>query len=207
MTALEFRTIEPKRLYFGTPAALISSLNEDGATNLAPRSSFWAPGWTLVPGVLDRTKTAENLARHPECVVNIALPELGDNVEELASLPGKNPVPETKAKQFRFEPDKFKSAGLTPLASNLVRPARARECLVRTEARAQNLHRISGAKLEQLGGGIAAEVEIVRLHVASDFVLGDRYIDAVKWSPLIYNFRHYFRLAEHELGKTFRAQR
>jgi flavin reductase (DIM6/NTAB) family NADH-FMN oxidoreductase RutF len=112
-----------------------------------------------------------------------------------------------KAKQFRFEPDKFKSAGLTPLESNLVRPARARECPVRTEARAQNLHRISGAKLEQLGGGIAAEVEIVRLHVATDFVLGDRYIDAVKWSPLIYNFRHYFRLAEHELGKTFRAER
>jgi hypothetical protein len=75
------------------------------------------------------------------------------------------------------------------------------------EARVQNLHRISGAKLEQLGGGIAAEVEIVRLHVATDFVLGDRYIHAVKWSPLIYNFRHYFRLAEHELGKTFRAQR
>ncbi len=33
------------------------------------------------------------------------------------------------------------------------------------EARAQNLHRISGAKLEQLGGGIAAEIEIVRVQV------------------------------------------
>jgi hypothetical protein len=41
-----------------------------------------------------------------------------------------------------------------------------------------------------LGGGIAAEVEIVRVHVASDFVLGDRYIDPARWSPLIYNFRH-----------------
>jgi flavin reductase (DIM6/NTAB) family NADH-FMN oxidoreductase RutF len=128
MAALEFRTIEPKIRYFGTPVALISSLNEDGATNLAPMSSFWALGGTLVLGVLDET-------------------------------------------------------------------------------RVQHLHRISGAKLEQLGGGIVAEVEIVRLHVATDFVLGDRYIDAVKWSPLIYNFRHYFRLAEHELGKTFRAER
>jgi methylphosphotriester-DNA--protein-cysteine methyltransferase len=75
------------------------------------------------------------------------------------------------------------------------------------EARVQNLHRIGGAKLEQLGGGIAAEIEIVRVHVANDFVLGNRYIDPAKWSPLIYNFRHYFRLAEHELGKTFRAER
>jgi hypothetical protein len=47
----------------------------------------------------------------------------------------------------------------------------------------------------------------MRVHVASDFVLGDRYIDPAKRSPLIYSFRHYFRLAERELGKTFRAER
>jgi len=199
MATLEFRTIEPKILYFGTPAALISSLNEDGTTNLAPMS--------LVLGVLDETKTAENLARHPECVVNIPSPELWKNVEELAPLTGKNPVPEAKAKQFCFEPHKFKSAGLRPLASDLVRPARARECPVQMEACVQGLHRISGAKLEDLGEGIAAEVEIVRVYEASDFVLGDRYIDPARWSPLIYNFRHYFRLAERELGKTFRAER
>ena len=207
MEALEFQTIEPKILYFGMPVALISSLNEDGDTNLAPMSSFWALGWTLVLGVLDATKTAENLTRHAECVVNIPSPGLWRKVEKLAPLTGKNPVPEIKAKQFRFEPNKFESAGLTPLASELVRPARARECPVQMEARVQNLHRIRGAKLEQLGGGIAAEVEIVRVHVASGFVLGDRYIDPAKWSPLIYNFRHYFRLAERELGKTFRAER
>ena len=154
MATLEFRTIEPKILYFGTPVALISSLNEDGTTNLAPMS--------LVLGVLDETKTAENLARHPECVVNIPSPELWKNVEELAPLTGKNPVPEAKAKQFCFEPHKFKSAGLRPLASDLVRPARARECPVQMEACVQGLHRISGAKLEELGEGIAAEVEIVR---------------------------------------------
>jgi len=37
-----------------------------------------------------------------------------------------------------------------------------------------------------LGGGIAAEVEIVRVHVASDFVLDDRYIDPARWSLLIF---------------------
>lgn len=123
MAALEFRTIEPKILYFGTPVALISSLNEHGATNLARRSSFCALGWTLVLGLLVETKTAEDLAKHPECVVNIASPELCNKVEELALLTGKNPVLETEAKQFRFEPDKSKSAGLTPLESNLVRPS------------------------------------------------------------------------------------
>jgi flavin reductase (DIM6/NTAB) family NADH-FMN oxidoreductase RutF len=61
---MEFRTIEPKILYFGNPVALISSLNEDGSTNLAPISSFWALGWTMVLGLLDETKTAENMERH-----------------------------------------------------------------------------------------------------------------------------------------------
>ena len=207
MGEAEFRTIEPKILYFGTPVALISSLNEDGTTNLAPMSSFWALGWTLMLGLLDETKTAENLARHPECVVNLPAPELWKKVEALAPLTGKNPVPEIKAAQFRFEADKFAAAGLTPLASEMVRPARALECSVHMEARVLRLHQMGGDRLGKLGGGVAAEVEIVRVHAANDLVVGDNYIDPQKWSPLLYNFRHYFRLAEKELGKTFRAEK
>jgi flavin reductase (DIM6/NTAB) family NADH-FMN oxidoreductase RutF len=202
-----FRTIEPKILYFGTPVALISSLNEDGSTNLAPISSFWALGWTLMLGLLDETKTAENLARHAECVINLPSPEMWQAVEKLAPLTGKNPVPEIKTKQFRFEKDKFGAAGLTELASEVVRPARARECPVQMEARVRHLHPMKGTKLEELGGGVAAEVEILRVHVAEEFISGGNYIDPSKWSPLLYNFRHYFRLAEHELGKTFRAEK
>src|ERR1700685_122110 len=207
MPEAEFRTIEPKILYFGTPVALISSLNEDGTTNLAPMSSFWALGWTLMLGLLDETKTAENLERHPECVVNLPSPDMWREVEKLAPLTGKDPVPEIKAKQFRFEPHKFEAAGLTAMASEVVKPMRARECPVHLEARVTKMHRLEGKRLKQVGGGLAAEVEIVRVHVASDFVLENKYIDPAKWSPLIYNFRHYFRLGEQELGKTFRAER
>jgi flavin reductase (DIM6/NTAB) family NADH-FMN oxidoreductase RutF len=207
MSNSEFRTIEPKILYFGTPVAVISSLNEDGSTNLAPMSSFWALGWTLMLGLLDETKTAENLKRHPECVVNLPSPDLWRNVEQLAPLTGKNPVPEIKAKQFRFEADKFAAAAFTPQESEVVRPARIRECPIHMEARVIRLHKMAGEKLEQLGGGVAAEVEIVRVHAANDLILGDNYIDPQKWSPLLYNFRHYFRLADKELGKTFRAEK
>ena len=205
-TERKFRTIEPKILYFGTPVALVSSLNEDGSTDLAPISSFWALGWTLILGLLTETKTADNMARHRECVVNLPSPEMWRNVEKLAPLTGKNPVPKLKSKQFRFEPHKFAAAELTPLASDAVKPARARECPVHMEARVIALHQLKGQKLSELGGGIAAEVEVARVHVADDFVLRDKYIDPAKWSPLIYNFRHYFRLADQELGKTFRAE-
>jgi hypothetical protein len=47
----------------------------------------------------------------------------------------------------------------------------------------------------------------VRVHVATDFILKDSYIDPAKWSPRIYNFRHYWELADKELGKTFGQKR
>ena len=91
MAALEFRTIEPKILYFGTPVALISSLNEDGATNLAPMSSFWALGWTLVLGVLDETKTAENLRDTPNALLIFLRQNCGRS--KAGSAHGKEPGP------------------------------------------------------------------------------------------------------------------
>jgi flavin reductase (DIM6/NTAB) family NADH-FMN oxidoreductase RutF len=206
MAATRFKTIEPKILYFGTPVALISSLNEDGTTNLAPMSSFWALGWTVVLGLLNDTKTAENFSRHTECVINLPSPEMWEQVEKLAPLTGKNPVPEEKGKQFHFEKDKFSPAALTPAPSEIVKPLRVEECPIQMEAKVSRLHPLSGQKLGELSGGVAAEVEVLRVHAREDFVQGERHIDAAKWSPLIYNFRHYFRLAEHELGKTFRAE-
>jgi hypothetical protein len=52
----EFATIQPKILYFGTPVALVSSMNRDGSPNLAPISSFWALGWTITLGLLAETQ-------------------------------------------------------------------------------------------------------------------------------------------------------
>jgi flavin reductase (DIM6/NTAB) family NADH-FMN oxidoreductase RutF len=202
----KFRTIEPKILYFGNPVALVSSLNEDGSTDLAPISSSWALGWTMMLGLVSETKTADNVQRHAECVVNFPSPDLWQSVERLAPLTGKNPVPNLKADKFHFEPQKFEAAQMTPLKSDVVKPMRAQECPVHLEARVIAVHQMHGKRLEQLGGGVAAEIEVVRIHVAEDFILNERYVDPAKWSPLIYNFRHYFRLAENELGKTFRAE-
>ena len=36
--------INPPVLYFGTPVIILSTLNEDGSTNLSPLSSAWALG-------------------------------------------------------------------------------------------------------------------------------------------------------------------
>ncbi|MDK4739982.1 flavin reductase family protein [Rhizobium sp. CNPSo 3464] len=200
------RTVEPKILYFGTPIALISSLNEDGSTNLSPISSFWALGWTMALGLLNDAKLAENLARHPECVVNLPSPSMWQMVEKLAPLTGKDPVPELKSRQFRTEKDKFTAAGFSRRDSELVRPVRAVECPVQMEARVLSRHEMGGTRLAELGGGLVAVVEILRVHACEEFLKGDSdHIDPHKWSPLVYNFRHYYDLSDTELGKTFRA--
>ncbi|MGY5810471.1 flavin reductase family protein [Rhizobium sp. LEGMi198b] len=200
------RTVEPKILYFGTPIALISSLNEDGSTNLSPISSFWALGWTMALGLLNDAKLAENLARHPECVVNLPSPSMWQMVEKLAPLTGKDPVPELKSRQFRTEKDKFTAAGFSRHDSELVRPVRAAECPVQMEARVLSRHEMGGTRLAELGGGLVAVVKILRVHACEEFLKGDSdHIDPHKWSPLVYNFRHYYDLSDTELGKTFRA--
>lgn len=205
-TDLHFRTISPSILYFGNPVALVASINDDRSANLAPLSSFWALGWTMTLGLLAETQTIRNLEKRPECVVNLPSPEMWRQVETLAPLTGRDPVPDDKRSKFRFEKDKFAAASFTTLASELVRAPRVKECPVQLEAVVRSIHTLVGEpRVHKLGGAASVEVEILRVHVRSDFVLEDHYIDPAKWQPLIYNFRHYFGLGD-ELGHTFRAE-
>lgn len=201
-----FVTIEPKILYFGTPVALISSLNDDASTNLAPMSSFWALGWTITLGLAKLTQTLKNLEKRPDCVINLPTPEMWKQVERLAPLTGQNPVPAEKSSQFRFERDKFAAGNFTPIPSECVAAARAKECPVHLEAMMRKIHVLEGDKrLAKSGGAAAVEVEVLRVHVRPDLVVKEKYIAADRWQPLIYNFRHYFGLGD-ELGQTFRAE-
>lgn len=196
-----FQTIEPKILYFGTPVVLISSLNEDGTANLAPMSSAWALGWIVMLGLGTNGKTYENLVERSECVLNFPSDRLWSAVESLASLTGKSPVPPDKRDRFRYEPDKFGAAHLTPLPSLCVRPPRVMECLLQMEAVVRNIVAIGGVDSE-----IAAiEVQVLKVHAHVEIIHSLNHIHPAKWRPLIYNFRHYFGLGR-ELGKSFRSE-
>jgi flavin reductase (DIM6/NTAB) family NADH-FMN oxidoreductase RutF len=196
-----FETIEPKILYFGTPVVLISTLNEDGAPNLAPMSSAWALGWTVLLGLGAEGKTLENLARERECTLNFPSEALAAAVERLAPLTGKSPVPEHKQAQYRYEPDKFCAADLTPAPSVEVRAPRVAECPLQMEGRVRGIGGIGRRE----DGVVAVEVEVVRVHALKSIIRGERHIDPHHWRPLIYNFRHYFGLGQ-ELGKSFKSE-
>jgi flavin reductase (DIM6/NTAB) family NADH-FMN oxidoreductase RutF len=193
--------IEPSILYFGTPVVLLSTLNEDGSANLAPMSSAWALGYTVMLGLGGRGKTIENLERERECVINLPSAALWRHVERLAPLTGRNPVPDSKARQFRFEPRKFEAAALTPQTSEVVAPPRVRECPLQLEASITAIRPIGPD-----GSAAGVEAQVLRVHAAPDIVIeGTSYVDASSWSPLLYVFRHYVA-AGARLGKTFRAE-
>jgi len=89
------KTIEPTILYFGTPVALISTLNPDGSPNLAPMSSAWWLGWSCMLGLGQMGQTSDNLIRTRDCVINLPSEDLATHVDRLALTTGKNPVPES----------------------------------------------------------------------------------------------------------------
>ncbi|GGJ38857.1 flavin reductase family protein [Streptomyces brasiliensis] len=192
--------IEPSILYFGTPVVLLSTENDDGTFNLAPISSAWALGQTVVLGLGRDGQTARNLGRRPDLVINLPAPDQWQAVERLAPLTGRDPVPATKAVGCRFEPDKFGAAGLCESPSEVVRPPRVAECPIQLEARAERV------QPDVSGDFVIAETVVRKVHVDPRIVVpGTDHVDPAAWSPLIYNFRHYFGLGP-ELGHTYRSQ-
>ncbi|MWA09303.1 flavin reductase family protein [Streptomyces sp. BA2] len=195
-------SISPSILYFGTPVALLTTENPDGTANLAPISSAWALGHTLVLGLGAEGRTVANLAERPELVVNLPPADLWAAVERLAPLTGADPVPAGKRGVYRHEPDKFAATGLHPRASEAVGPPRVDECPLQLEAVVRG---ITSAGPDS--GFRIVECEVVRVHAAASVVVpGTQHIDPAAWNPLIYNFRHYFGLARPELGHGFRSQ-
>jgi flavin reductase (DIM6/NTAB) family NADH-FMN oxidoreductase RutF len=193
-------TITPSVLYFGTPVVLLSTENEDGTVNLAPMSSAWALGQVIVLGLGADGQTARNLNRGGDLVINVPAPGQWEAVERLAPLTGRSPVPERKRGTFRFEPAKFAAAGLHAEPSELVRPPRVAECPLQLEARATDVRPGAGEEF------LIVQAAVLRVHADPRIVVpGTQHVDPRRWSPLIYNFRHYYGLGP-ELGYTFRSQ-
>ncbi len=209
------KTIDPTILYFGTPVALISTLNPDGSPNLAPMSSAWWLGWSCMLGLGQMGQTSDNLIRTRECVINLPSEDLVTHVDRLALTTGKDPVPEKKRQWgYRHEADKFGTAGLTPVKSEVVAPPRVAECPVQMEG---IVH-----EWRPFGKNVSAnvfEVHIVKLHVEESLLIEREdvrpHIDAVRWRPLMMSFCRFFglggevhpsRLAESDFMKFVTQQ-
>lgn len=198
---LHFKKIKPNIMYYGTSTFLLSTLNEDGTTNISPMSSSWALGNYIVLGVGLGGKAIENIKRHKECVINLPSPDLWKNVERISSFSGKKNIPPLKKQLgFTYKKEKYEAAGLTPLPSMTVAPTRIKECPIQIEAEVKHI------RIPDYEPSFAiVETQALHFHAEEKIILNDNHIDPSKWSPLIYNFRHYFGLGK-EIGKTFRSE-
>ena len=190
-------TIEPAILYLGTPVVLVSTLNEDGSPNLAPISSAFWLGWRGILGIGSRSKTAQNMIRTRECVLNMPSADLVGAVNDLAMTTGADPVPPMKeGRGYRHEKDKFGISGLTPVASETVTAPRVLECPVQMEARVERVNPVADDDEKQRGGIFCFEVRILRVH-AHPSVLMEGYmnrIDPNRWRPLMMSFQRFYGL-------------
>jgi flavin reductase (DIM6/NTAB) family NADH-FMN oxidoreductase RutF len=185
------RVLNPKMLYFGTPVVLVSSLNEDGSTNVAAMSSAWWLGNTAMLGLSASSQTVRNLEQRPACVLNLAGAAMVDAVDRLALLTGRPDVPGYKrARGYRYEPDKFTAARLTPASFGEGLPCGVAESQIQLEGRVRAMHDIDGPE----SGLRALEVPVSRTHVDDSLLMTGHpgYIDPLAWDPLFMKFTEYF---------------
>ena len=98
---------------------------------------------------------------------------------------------------YRHEKDKFLAAGLTPVASDVVRPLRIAECPVQLEAVLEATHPF-GTRPNKPTTALAFEMRIVKAHI-DEAILAEgkpNHVDPDKWRPLLMSFCQFYGLGE-----------
>jgi flavin reductase (DIM6/NTAB) family NADH-FMN oxidoreductase RutF len=142
------------------PIALVSSVDQGNVRNLAPFSYFTAcssnppvvvfcPILRPVPPLAK--DTLRNILATREFVVNIVSEEFAERMNATAAQVGP-------------EVDEFELSGLTPMASELVKPARVAESPIHMECRLLQVVQVS----DQPGGGTLVLGEVLRFHIRED---------------------------------------
>jgi hypothetical protein len=117
-------------------------------------------------------------------------------------------MPDHKKKMnYRYESKKFEVAGLTPIASDLVKAPRAKECPVQLEAVVENIRPFGENDPGRPFPAVAIEMRIVRVHVHESLVVtgNPNRIDPEKWtsdyefSPILWSW---FRCVSIEVQRV-----
>jgi flavin reductase (DIM6/NTAB) family NADH-FMN oxidoreductase RutF len=201
------RSIRPSVLYFGTPVALLATVNPDGRSNLSPISSVWSLADRLVLGLGLEGQAWLNLQRHADCVLNLPSARQWPQVERLARATGRAEVPAAKqAMGYVHVSDKFALAGLQRAQAELVQAERAPGCPLQVEARLASPLSAEQVQAAQARGFAIVELQILRVHAHEDITVpGSQHVDTQAWQPLIYLFRHYCGTSR-PMAANFRAE-
>jgi flavin reductase (DIM6/NTAB) family NADH-FMN oxidoreductase RutF len=144
------------------PIALVSTVDDAHVRNLAPFSYFTACSSNppvvvfcpiLRPAPPMAKDTLRNILATREFVVNIVSEEFAERMNATSA-------------QVSPEVDEFEISGLTPVASELIEPARVAESAVHMECRLLQVVQVS----DKPGGGSLVLGEVLRFHVRQDLI-------------------------------------
>ncbi|HTV82370.1 MAG TPA: flavin reductase family protein [Acidobacteriaceae bacterium] len=148
------------------PIAFVSTVDAAGIRNLAPFSYFTGCSTNppvvcfcaaVRPGPRPQKDTLENIRATGEFVVNIVSEEMAEQMNACSA-------------EVSPEVDEFALSGLTPMASELVKPPRVAESRVQMECRLRQVIAVS----DKPGGGNLVLGDVLRFHVL-ETVLRDGY--------------------------------
>jgi flavin reductase (DIM6/NTAB) family NADH-FMN oxidoreductase RutF len=148
------------------PIAFVSTVDASGARNLAPFSFFTGCSanppvvcfsTTVRTGPVPLKDTLRNVRESGEFVVNVVSEEFAEQMNACSA-----DVPP--------EIDEFELSGLTPLASELVRPPRVAESHVQMECRLRQIVTVS----EKPGGGYLVLGDVLLFHIDEAVLDGDK---------------------------------
>lgn len=154
------------------PICFASTVNKDGQPNLAPFSFFNLfssnpPIAVFSPAYSGRTGAAKdtllNLQEVPEVVINI----VNYNMVQQTSL-ASSPFPRGV--------NEFIKSGLTPIPSELIKPARVKESPVQLECKVNEIKELG----KQGGAGNLVICEVLRIHIDSSVLDEENHIDTRK---------------------------
>ena len=146
------------------PIAFVSTVDAAGIRNLAPFSYFTGCGTNppvvcfcaaVRSGPRPHKDTLENIRATGEFVVNIVSEEFSEQMNQCAA-------------EVPPEIDEFELSGLTPLASDVVKPPRVAESKIHLECRLRQIVVVS----DQPGGGILVLGDVLLFHVQESILDG-----------------------------------
>jgi len=154
------------------PIAFASTIDGDGQANLAPFSFFNVfsanpPILIFSPARSGRTNTTKdtynNVKAHPEVVINVVN---FDIVEQMSIASSPYPAGESE----------FVKSGLTPIASDLVKPFRVKESPVQFECKVNQVIELG----TEGGAGNLIICEVVKFHIDESYLDENQLIDQQK---------------------------
>jgi flavin reductase (DIM6/NTAB) family NADH-FMN oxidoreductase RutF len=173
------------------PIAFASTIDDQGRPNLAPYSFFNVfssnpPILIFSPARRGRDNTTkhtlENALAHRECVINIVNYEMVEQMS-LAST------------EYPLGVSEFEKTGLTPIASDVVKPFRVKEAPVQFECKINDVVALG----TQGGAGNLVICEVVRIHVAESILDEEGRISPIKIDQVARMGGHWYTRANKGL--------